>query len=167
MANKKIVIIIIVVLALVAGVVVWVSLVSKDKQKNEPTIANIKTKTDEQQAPLKVKQNDVAVTELPKEFPSEIPMEKGAVISQNYNATAENGIFQATRVFETSLSLDHNFKIYSDFITKKDWKLVTSLNQDNIKVLSASKGKGNLQITMSENSVTKVRTVELSYSEQK
>lgn len=94
-------------------------------------------------------------------------MESGAKIVQNYNATTNTGLFQATRVFETSKSLDENLKIYSDFINKNGWKLISSLNQANIKALAAQKNKGNLQITLSENTQTKVKTVSITYSEQK
>lgn len=118
-------------------------------------------------APLKVTKTEVPAGQLPEGFLAGIPMEKGAAITQNYNALAETGLFQATRVFVTAKSLDANFTLYLGYLKTNSWKITNTVNLAQTKVLSASKGPENLQITISQNSITKVKTVDISYSVQK
>ncbi|MBI4050411.1 MAG: hypothetical protein HY609_06820 [Deltaproteobacteria bacterium] len=117
-------------------------------------------KTDTPQ--LQVKKTEVPVTESPERFPADIPIETGAKIVQNYNAETEDGRFQATRVFETSKTLAANYALYKDFFTKNGWMILTTLDQPSLKVVSAKKDNIVVQVNISENSVTKVKTVDIS-----
>lgn len=167
MKNK--VIVLVVVLAVAAGA----ALLYGNSKKRQVPLPQGEQKQQEEQVgqeeiqPLKVEKTEVPLNQAPVGFPADIPIEAGAKFLQNYNAMAENGLFQATRVFETAKTLDANFKLYGDYIANNGWTLLTSLNQETLKVLSAKKGEGNLQITINENSLTKIRTVDISYSEKR
>lgn len=162
MANKKIAITVVIVVALAVIAAMAVKISKRPSSKAPASQAG-----QQGSQPMKVVQTDVPVTKTPDSFPVNIPMEKDAKITQNYNAKAENGLYQATRVFESVKSLDENFKIYSDYINSNGWKLVSSLNQENLKALAAQKDKGNLQVTLNENSQTHIKTVSVTYSEQR
>ncbi len=162
MENKKVTTILI---ALVVVVVVLFVVVKSLKHTTEPAATG--SKQAGSSTVMQVKTTEVPTTQTPEAFPADIPIEKGAKILQNFNATAENGLFQASRVFETAKSPADNFKIYSDYIQNNGWKLVTSVNQEKLKVLSAQKGKGNLQISIGQNVTTKVNSVSITYSEQR
>ncbi len=172
MGNKKILILIVVLVVVAAGAYIASRTI---KLKKSGPVAAVQTKTPVQNKPevpakvdpMKVEKKDVPTNQVPDNFPLDIPIEKGAKITQNYNSTAENGLYQATRAFVTVKSLDENFKLYSDYLSQNGWKLISSLNQDNLKVLAATKGKSNLQITMSLNTANQSRTIEVSYSEQR
>ncbi len=145
----------------VAAIVVAVFIIQSvwvNKQKpssNKPT---------GEQAPttLKVQKTEVPTSQLPQQFPSDIPIESGAKIVQNYNASAEDGRFQATRVFETKKTLSANYTLYKDFFSKNGWTVLTTLDQPTLKVVSAKKNNANAQVTINENSVTKIKTVDIS-----
>lgn len=109
-----------------------------------------------------IEKKDVDTSKLPEKFPGDIPLEEGAKVVQNYNATAPDGTIQATRMFETAKTLDENFKLYKDFFTKNGWTIVSSLDQENIKAIGATKDKTQAQLTFALNSTTKVKTVEIS-----
>ncbi len=130
-------------------------------------VAPVQKQPEKLVVPLEVKTQEVPVTKAPQSFPSAIPIEQGAKITQNYNATAPNGMFQATRVFETGKSLDENFTLYNAFLKSDGWTLTNTVDQPTAKLLSAKKDQAQLQISMTENSVTKVREIDISYSEQK
>ncbi len=115
---------------------------------------------------LKVDKQEVDAAKLPDRFPSSLPLEPGAMIIQNYNATAANGMYQATRAFVTSKTLAENFRVYGDYLKKDGWTMVNTVNQENFKVLSAAKGKESLQVTMNEYSSNHRKTVEISYTIQ-
>ena len=113
---------------------------------------------------LKVAKQDVDAAKLPDRFPNSLPLEPGAMVLQNYNATAASGMYQATRTFVTSKTLAENFRVYDDYLKKNDWTIVNSINRDNFKVLSATKGKESLQVTMNEYAGNHRKTVEISYT---
>jgi hypothetical protein len=112
-----------------------------------------------------IEKTNVAADQNPEKFPTNIPIEAGAKIVQNYNATAGGGRFQATRVFETGKTLNENLKIYQDFMKADGWAIQSTVNQANYKMLFASKGDSYLQVSMNDNQVNKTKTVNISYSE--
>lgn len=138
-----------------------------NKAGNNPsTQTSSSTEPTSSQTPLNVTKTEVPKNQAPQGFPADIPIEKGATITQNYNATADNGLVQATRTFITKQTLDQNFTIYSNYLKNAGWSITNTLNLSTTKVLSAKKGDANLQITISTNSITKVNTVDISYSSQ-
>jgi hypothetical protein len=120
-----------------------------------------KSKTPVQTKPIEVKVNkqDVAVDQLPNKFPADMPQEKGATVTQNYNVTTTDGRFQATRVFETAKTLDDNYKLYKTYFQTNGWQLSTGQDTKDLKVLVASKNDLQAQVTINYNQVTKKTTV--------
>lgn len=113
------------------------------------------------------KKQDVAIkkvdnSKLPDQFPADIPLEAGATVTGNYNATATDGRSQATRSFETQKTLDENFKIYSDFFKSAGYKVDSTINQATFKAILASKADFKVQVNMSVNPTTKVKTVDIT-----
>lgn len=109
---------------------------------------------------LKVDKHDLAPSQVPDQFPSELlALEKGAKLTQNYNASAADGRFQATRAYETNKSLADAIKVYTDFFNKNGWKIVNTLNQDMLKVVIATKNTVQVLVVADENSKTHVHAV--------
>ncbi len=151
--NKKWLAIAILVVVAAAA---WFLLVKIDKKNSSK---NVKT------APIvKTTKTDVDFSRAPEKFPAEIPIEKDANITQNYNATTTNGIFQATRVFESSKASADNFSIYKDFMTKNGWQITSTIDKPNLKSLVGTKGAETLLVNITENTVNHKKTVSINYS---
>ncbi len=112
-----------------------------------------------------VEKTNVDFSELPEKFPTDIPMEAGVRITQNYNSLTPEGQFQATRVFETSKSLDATIKVYTDFLNNNDWKITATLDQPNLKMVMGSKDGASIQVTVNQNTINDTKTVSISYME--
>ncbi len=112
-----------------------------------------------------VKKMDVDYSKSPEKFPTNIPIESGAKITQNYNATTPEGEFQATRSFITTKSLDENVKIYSNILNKDGWKSSVVVDNSNFKMISGSKDKKQITISVDDNKTTNIKTVTISYIE--
>jgi len=142
----------IVVLAVIAIVLAVVAYKSSKKTTVPPTVLP------------NVKKTDIDPKILPANFPTNIPLEKGAVVTQNYTAESIDGHYQSTRAFESKKTVAANDKIYSDFFTKDDWKVVHTFDQDLYKVIVATKGNQYVQVSIQENATTHVVRVEILYS---
>ncbi len=143
-----------VILVVISGVVALVVFFVR-KNKPQPNATNTKVESP-------IKKTEVSSDKLPDKFPANLPIEAGANISQNYNANANDGRFQATRAFETKETLAKNLTIYTEYLKTNGWTIGSSVDQPAYKMVSGSKGKQQLQISMSENSGTKVKTVSMS-----
>jgi hypothetical protein len=160
MSSKKFVagfIIFAVVVVVFAGVSAW--WLRSRQQTATQNQAN--TPTDK---PFAIK-SDVAFTKLPQKFPVDIPLEAGALVTQNYNATTPDGQFQATRMFVTKKTLDENLTLYKAYFAKGGWEVQSTVDQPTIKMLYGVKGKMRLQFETAEVPATKQRTVTISYTE--
>lgn len=116
-------------------------------------------------APLvKAQKMDVDFSKTPQKFPADIPLEKNANITQNYNATTPEGVFQATRVFETSKSLADNMTLYTDFLNKNGWKISSTIDKPSLKSIIGKKGSETLLINITDNAVNHKKTVSITYS---
>lgn len=107
----------------------------------------------------------VSPDKLPEKFPADIPLESGAKIMQNYNATAPDGRVQATRTFESKKTLDENFEIYKTAFSKNDWVISNTVeDQSNVKAIFASKDNDSVrgQVIIRENAPTQTRIVDVS-----
>lgn len=111
-----------------------------------------------------IQKTEVDHSKLPDKFPADIPIEQGATVTQNYNSTIGDGLFQATRVFETKKSLAENFKLYQDVLTKNGYIIGVNdtVDQPSAKAISARKGNTQVQITIEENQVSHIRTINIS-----
>lgn len=141
------------VLVVMVGAAFWVVTIFKTKEV-QPNIVK--------QENFTVTRTQVDQSKLPEKFPADIPLEKNATTTDNYNASATNGMFQATRKFETAKTLDANFKLYSDFFSKNGWQITNTINQPELKVVFAVKDGVQAQAVIAKNSVTKKSTVEIS-----
>ncbi len=115
------------------------------------------------QRQIKVEKTLVESSSLPELFPKDIPIEKDAKITQNYNATSPDGRFQATRAFETKKSLDENLKLYQDYFKKNKWDIQSTVDTDpNYKMIFAVKLPYQVQISMNKNTTSGIQTVDIS-----
>jgi len=167
MGKAKLIIIILALIAL--GLIVWAAV--RPQSQSTPSTATVPTKVANTPqstapgAPLKVSQTNVPVTSLPQDFPSDIPLEAGAVVTQNYNATASNGLFQASRVFTSKNTAASNITLYTNFLNSNGWDIVSTLNNNSIKVVSATKAGANLQVSVVPTaSNTKTSSVAIDYT---
>jgi hypothetical protein len=139
------------------------------RNKAIQTIAPVSVEHNTGQTPpapkLVVNKTEVAGNVLPQKFPKDVPLEKGAPLTQDYNATTNDGRFQATVEFVTAKSLADNYDLYKSYMNKSGWKIVVDNNGTNgLKVLAGDKSGAQLQVTMGTNSVTNQNTVSISYS---
>lgn len=109
---------------------------------------------------------NVDFSQNPEKFPAKIPVEAGARITQNYNATTPEGIFQATKVFETSQSLSANLALYTKFFNDNGWNISATIDQPTIKMVAGEKDGKSIQVSITENKVSKIRTVSINYVEK-
>jgi hypothetical protein len=103
---------------------------------------NLKKHPRQQQQQFSVDKKVLAASQLPKGFPSNLPVEAGSTILQNYEATANDGRLQSTRVMTTKKTLAQAVKIYSDFYSKLGWDIVPTTNPDD-NTVEALLRKGN------------------------
>jgi hypothetical protein len=147
---KKMLVGLIMILALAVGITLIAGLFigKKDSTKNEADSTQSKIKTVQ-----------VEKSQLPTKFPTDMPLENDTEVTQNYNATSENGGFQANRTFVTKKSLKDNYNIYTQYLKTHGWNITASVDQDSYKMVTGSKGNQQLQISISENSISKVPLV--------
>ena len=145
-------------------VLAWLAFSHSSKPQSGNPAQNPKATSTQPSAivPLKVTRTDVPPAQAPTGFPTDIPIEKNAQIIQNYNATA-NGLIQATRTFITKQTLADNFTLYSNYLKNSGRTVTNSLDLSTDKGLAATRNNSNLQITISQNTITKVNTVDISY----
>lgn len=111
---------------------------------------------------VQIVKKPVSTDKLPELFLKSIPLEVGAKITQNYNATSANGRFQATRTFETKKTLDENIKIYQDFLKKDGWNIKSIIDETNYKMIFAHKESFDIQVSLNNNTVSGINTVDIS-----
>lgn len=109
-----------------------------------------------------VAKKEVAANQAPSGFPSDVPIEAGATIIQNYEADVSDGRHQATRVFQSSKTVAQNYQLYLDFLTKNGWTVSNKSETETIASLYAVKAGSELTVSITKNSVTGVVTVDLS-----
>ncbi len=116
------------------------------------------------------KKNDtkpaVSITEIPKDkipdkMPANLPIESDAKITQNYSAV-QGQSFQYTRAYETKKSIVDVRKAYQDYFSKNGWKVVASLDDAGLKVFTAVKDDLQMQVSMSDSTISKLVLVEIT-----
>ena len=156
-SKKFVVVVLFIGIAAIIGSLVYAMIVHK-------SVIN-QNVVDENKEQIQIVKKEVDKAKSPEKFPSNIPIESGAVITQNYNATAPDGRFQATRVFQTTKSLAENLTIYKKYLEDNDWKVASTVNLDNYKMIFGTKGNSQLQVSIDQNSESKDKTVNISYTE--
>ena len=153
---KKALVLIIIVIAISIGAMLIMTMFKKEEVAPAQETQEIKSP---------VKKTEVPTEKLPDKFPVGLPIEENAVISQNYNAKATDGRFQATRAFETKETLASNLALYTNYLKSNGWSISSTVDQPSYKMVAGSKAKQQLQISISENSATKAKTVSISLTE--
>jgi hypothetical protein len=95
---------------------------------------------------------DVPAGQLPGGFPSNIPIEKGALIVSNFNAAIQNGQFQATRSFNSFKTVAQNISLYASFLANpaNGWAMAaSSTDSSGDMTMVARDDKGLLTIRVS------------------
>lgn len=102
--------------------------------------------------------------QAPRFFPTQIPIETGAKITESYNATSTDGRVQATIVFESSKSVSANFKLYNDYISKNGWEvLAKDSSKTDIQIIVARNSTGVLSATIHKSDSSSRSIVDLSF----
>lgn len=111
---------------------------------------------------------NVPLYSFPNKFPVSVPVEEGAIVVSNYNATSPDGKIQATRTFESKKSVDENFGFYKKFIADRNsgWVFLNEVNNGNQpghKALFAKSGFGTLSVNISARGAPAASLVEISF----
>lgn len=112
--------------------------------------------------PPGVTTKEVSKEQLPDKIPSNLPIETGAKVTQNYTSTNSSGDFQSTRVYESKKTIDENKRIYLDYLKNNGWKVVASLEESDNKVFTAVKGDLQMQLTINQSTASKTVMVEVT-----
>ncbi len=114
---------------LAAGVVVALKL----KNKNKP--AEQQTQNEPQAI---INRQEVPKTERPANVPKDIPVEKSAEITANNNIEF-NGIKEGQTQYTSNKTLAENYKTYMDYLAKNNWEIVSNMDTENFKAITARK----------------------------
>ena len=102
---------------------------------------------------------------VPENFPKEIPIEKGANISNAFSQSTDENNSYALVEFDSKKSLDDSFKIYSDFLAENGWDITESLNEPSVKSLRAVKGSDSIYISIYFNEATNGNAVAINFTD--
>lgn len=103
------------------------------------------------------------LTNIVKNFPKDFPFEKNASVTENYIATNSlNTNNQTTRSFETSKSLNENYALYNKYFLDNNWDIQSSQGADNFQTIVAKKDGLVIQVSVTENTITKKKVVSAS-----
>lgn len=148
-------------ISLAAVLVIW-QVVIRMLPPISPGTPNPPRTTPEGKPSTGIIKKDVPPQTLPGKFPAEIPLEPGAKVVQNYTVTTADGRLQATRVFETAKSLEEQHQLYQDFFSRGGWRVISAVNQPALKTVAAMKGTVQVQVSIAENTLTKIKTIDIT-----
>lgn len=114
-----------------------------------------------------VKIEQVSQSDLPNKFPSNLPTEAGAEISQNFNATETDGRYNATREFESKKTLAQNIALYTKYLNDNGWEIKANIDKPTLKMVMGKKDNQQLQISCAQNPDTKVSVITITLTEFK
>ncbi len=153
---KKVLVVLIMIVALAAAVtVVMTFFMKKDKAENPRS----------EEVRQEITKTEVEANKDPEKFPTGIPIESGAKITQNYNATAADGRFQATKVFETNRTLAQNLTTYQEYMRSNGWEIQSTVDEENYKMVFGTKEGETLQVSIDNNLAQNIKSVNISYTE--
>lgn len=113
-----------------------------------------------------VTRTDIANSQVPGGFPAGIPIEKSVTVTKNYTQKGSNGVSESVREYETTKTLAEVDKSFMDFFTKQGWAVTAHVDNSSsgLIMVAASKAGQNILVNISENTITKVRKVEVTAS---
>ena len=153
---KKILVGLIMILAFAIGLTMLIAVFKGDSKRQSSSRSDLSSVA---------RKTTVAENKLPENFPTNLPLEDNVEVTQNYNATTEDGRFQATRTYESKKTLAENLAIYREYLNGNGWNIVSTVDQPTYKKISGTQGIQTIQISLSENVNTKVKTVSISLTE--
>lgn len=95
----------------------------------------------------------VSPSQLPAGFPSNIPIEVGSIVVNNFNAATQNGQFQATHSFKSFKMASENISLYAAFLADptNGWTVISSsTDASGGKIMVAKNSGGLLTIQVSQ-----------------
>jgi hypothetical protein len=101
---------------------------------------------------------------LPEYFSSDFPLESGVKIDSGYNVSSP-GKTQATVYFVSRYSIDENFKVYNDYLNKKNgWTVLNVYSAPTVKSISAFDEKGtSVLVNIALDTISKSDQVTISF----
>lgn len=92
-------------------------------------------------------------SEIPNDFPTDIPIEGAAEVEQSYslNYTGQN---QLTIVFPSTKTVKENYTLYTSFLEKQQWDISNKYESKKLSSLYGTKESNDINITLSENTAT-------------
>lgn len=157
--HKRLIVLLAILFVVIAGSFIYWKFASKTVDTPPP--ANEQAVVLEK--PLK---SDVPTEKLPEKFPTNIPIEAGAKITQNYNTTSPDGSIQATRVFETKATLAENLALYKRYLSNNGYEIRSTIDQISYKMVIGANDDGTVQVSINQNSVTNIKTVSINYTQK-
>jgi len=131
---KKILLAIIVVLILM--LIYWVVAVKlKKNPEQQPAVNQTQSEEKSTDPVFEYTQSD----KLPAGFPSFIPIEKDAKITQNLSAVTPEGKNIAVREFVSAISMQKNYELYKKFLTDNGYLLENEISETEQKIVSGTK----------------------------
>lgn len=89
-------------------------------------------------------------TNIPTDFPTDIPIEEGVKVEQSYGLNYV-GQKQLTFVFLSSKTTEENYAIYVDFLEKQNWNVSNKYASSTVSSLYGTKGSYDINVTIHEN----------------
>lgn len=93
-------------------------------------------------------------TSVPNGFPTDIPIEEGAQVEESYGYD-DAGQKQLTLVFLSNKTVEQNFILYKDFLTKQKWNISNEYEGEKVSSLYATKDdlyySNDINVTLGEN----------------
>ena len=162
--QKKYIKVVAVLLVIVAVVLL---LKNKEKVVNKP---GDKTNQLPQESTKPINIEKKPAEEIPGELPKDLPFEADATLIRNEVLSSETtNEIQFARGYYSKKTVKQNYDIFKKYLTDSGWKILFDINQENSAMLGGTKTgvNGNLQITISKNSITGDITVQTVLSRQK
>lgn len=89
-------------------------------------------------------------TNMPTDFPTDIPVEKGAKVEQSYSLNY-TGQKQLTIVFQSTKTVKENYVFYTDFLKKQNWNVINKYESPKLSSLYGAKESNDINVAISEN----------------
>jgi hypothetical protein len=114
---------------------------------------------------LKVTQVDFS--RLPEGLPKDLPLEKDAAITQNYQAEA-GGRIQYTRQYASVKTPKENFELFKKYLEKNEWQILDSSGaEENIKSLAAAQAGMIMNLNFGRTAGSDQSFVDISVTQNK
>lgn len=155
--HPKLLIVLAVVIVILASGIYWAQK-KKGQGPISPPSTSQKTTTPTYTTKL------LSSTDITKLLPINLPLEKDAQVLQSSQVIDKEGTEQINYQFVTQKTLAENFNLYKNYLVNNGWKIQNTLNNQDLKSISATKEteKKTINITVSKNTLTGENIVDIS-----